>query len=74
MTGMGEESFMIFLSLEDINQISALNRNTRYVLYFVFSLLFMIWGIWNLKILLVSGIVYLHETKLRETVLKTDTV
>jgi hypothetical protein len=74
MTGMWEESLVILLSLEYIYKISALNRNASDILYFIFSLLFMIWRIWNLEILLISSIIHLHETKFREAVLKANSI
>ena len=74
VTGMWEETLVVLLSLEYIYQISALNRNASNILYFIFSLLFMIWWVWNLEILLISSIVHLHETKLGEAVLKTNAV
>lgn len=65
------KAFVIFLSLENIYQISALQTNTRDIRYVIFSLLFMIWWIWNLEILLISLIINLHKTELWETMLKT---
>ena len=41
---------------------------------FVFTLLFVVWWIRNLEVLLVLWFVELHEAKLGEAMLKTDTI
>ena len=74
MTRMSEKSFVIFLSLENVDHISSLLGNTGDVENLILSLLLMIWWVWNLKLLLVPLIIHLHEPKLWETVLKSNTI
>ena len=68
------ESLMVFLSLENVDQISSLNGDACDVKNLVLSFLLMIWWVWDLKLLLVPLIVHLHKPKLWETVFETDTV
>ena len=68
------ESFMIFLSLENVDQISSLDGNACDVKDLILSFLLMIWWVWDLKLLLVPLIIHLHEPKLWEAVFKADTI
>lgn len=74
MARMVKKAFVIFLSLENIDQISALKTNTSNIRYIIFSFFFMIWGVRNFKVLLVSLIIDLHESKFRKAVLKSNSV
>ena len=68
------EPFMVFLSLEYVNEVSSLNRNGSDVVNLILSLLFVIWWVWDFKLLLVSGLVYLAESKLGEAMFEADSV
>lgn len=74
MTWMSEKSFMVFLSLENVDQISSLDGNTCDVKDLILSLLLMIWWVWNFELLLVPLIIDLHKPKLREAVFKANTI
>lgn len=74
VTWVCEKPFVVFLGLENIYQISSLNRNTSDILNFVFSFFLVIWGVWNFEILLIPGIIDLHEPELGEAVLKSNTI
>lgn len=74
MSWMAKEPFVIFLSLENIYQISALCRDTRDVVYFILSFFLVIWWIRDFVILLIPGFIDLHKTKLWETMLVTNSV
>ena len=71
---MVEKPFVVLLSLKHIDQVSALQRDTRNVHDLIFSLLLMIWRVRNFELCLISLIVNLHETEFREAVLKTNSV
>ena len=68
------ESLMIFLSLENVDQISSLDGDACDVKDLIFSFLLMIWWVWDLKFLLVPLIIHLHKTKLWEAVLEADAI
>lgn len=68
------EPLVVLLSLENVDQVPALNRNTCDVEYLILSLLLMIWWVWDFELLLVPLIVNLHEAKLWEAVLKSDAI
>jgi hypothetical protein len=74
MTRVPEKTFVVFLSLEHVYQISALGWNTCDIINFVLSFLLVIWRIGNFEFLLISRIVNLHKTKLWEAVLKANCV
>lgn len=74
MTWVVVKSFVVFLSLENVDQVSTLQRNTRDVRNFILSLLLMVWRVRNFEFLLISLIVDLHETKFWKAVLVSDTV
>lgn len=74
MAWMVEESFVVLLSLENVDQISPLQRDTRDVRNFILSFLLVIWRVWNFELLLISLIINLHETKFGEAVLITNSV
>ena len=74
MAWVVEESFVVLLSLENVDQVSTLQRDTRDVRNFILPFLLVIWRVRNFELLLISLIVYLHETKFREAVLVTNTV
>ena len=71
---MSIETFMVFLSLEDVDEVSSLNRNTCDIMDFILSFLLVIWWIWNLKVLLVSLVIYTHESELRKAMFETDAI
>ena len=74
MTWVCKKSLVIFLSLEYVDQISALDRYTGYIEYLILSLFLMIWWIWNLELLLISLVIDLHEPKFREAVLEANSI
>lgn len=72
---MIEESFVIFLDLEDLKGILPVSKNqASNVLDLIFTLLFMIRRVRNLEVLLIFRFIDLHKSKLGEHVLKTDSV
>ena len=74
MSGVSVKSFMVFLSLENVDQISSLDSDACDIEDLIFSFLLMIWWVWDLELLLVPLIIDLHETKLGEAVLKTYSI
>ena len=74
MSGVSVKSFMVFLSLENVDQISSLDSDASDIEDLIFSFLLMIWWVWDLELLLVPLIIYLHETKLGKAVLKTYSI
>lgn len=68
------ESLVVFLSLEDVDQIPSLNRNCSDVVDFILPFLLMVWWIWNFELLLVPCFIHLHEAKLGEAVLVADSI
>ena len=71
---MSIKTFMIFLSLKNIYQIPSLHRDACDIMDLILSLFFMIWWIRNLEVLLISLIIDAHKTKLREAMLKTNSI
>lgn len=71
---MSIKAFVIFLSLENVYQISTLDWNGSDIMDFIFSLLFVIGRVRNFELSLVSGVIDLHEAKLGEAMLKTYTI
>jgi len=74
MPGMSEESSVVLLSLENVDEVFADVRNRGDVLNRVLPLLFVIWWVRYLEILLVPIVVYLHKPKLGKAVLVADAV
>ena len=74
VTRVSKEALVIFLGLEYVYQISALCRNACDVKNFVLPLFLVVWRVWNLEVLLVSGVVNLHKPKLWKAVFKTNRV
>lgn len=68
------KAFVVFLSLENVYQISALHGYAGDIVDIVLPFLLMIWWVWYLEILLVSLVIHTHEPELGKTVFKTDAV
>ena len=74
MSRMSIKTFMIFLSLEYVDEISSLHWDTCDIMDFILSFFLMIWWIGNFEILLVSLIIYTHEAKLWKTMFVTNAI
>ena len=69
-----KKALVVLLSLEDVDQISTLHRDTCHIEDLIFLLLLVIWRVWDLELLLVSLLIDLHESEFWEAVLKAYAV
>ena len=74
MSGVSIEAFMVFLSLKNVDQVPALDRDRCDVVNVVLTLFFMIWRVWNFEFLLISCVVHLHEAELRKAMFITNSI
>lgn len=74
MSWVLEKSFMIFLSLENINKISTYYRTCGDIHDFILSFLLMVGWVGYAELLLIFGIIYLAKAKFGESMFKPNSI